>query len=111
MGGQVIDRWVQAHNQPVPLELLDVEDGVAGGQIQSVAADHVREALHRFRQMQPTEPIDVILWNAPSAERGLPPKLYRAPTSLFLSSLRRQERGPELANIRWLPGGSYSKSI
>ena len=84
-----------AHNQPVPLELLDVEDGVAGGQIQSVAADHVRQALHRCRQVQPTKPIDVILLNAPLTEPRLPPKLYRAPSSLFLSSLRRQERGSE----------------
>ena len=46
MCGQFTERWVQAHNQLVPLELLDVEIGVAGGQMSSVAADHVREALH-----------------------------------------------------------------
>ena len=73
---QVTDRWVQAHNQLVPLELLDVEVGVAGGQIQSLAAGHVREALHRFRQVQPTEPVDVTMWNAASAEPGLSPPVW-----------------------------------
>ena len=76
MRGEVTDRWTHAPNLLVPLELLDVKVGVAGGQIQSLSADHVREALHRFRQVQPTEPIDVTMWDAPSAEPGLSPPFW-----------------------------------
>ena len=90
--GSKLDQWVQAKDQLVPLDELEVGVGIEKGQVRQLREELVQKRLDSLQQVPPDRPVDVTVWNPSVADPSMLPLFSTCFVSLSSSPPQRHSR-------------------
>ena len=94
--GSKLDQWVQAKDQLIPLDELEVGVGIEKGQVRQLRQELVQKRLESLEQVPPDRPVDVTVWNPSVANPSMSSIFFVVVTCLdFLL-----HRGPQGSHQR-----------
>lgn len=69
--GSSVDQWISERNVLMSIDNLEIDVGIAMGQVRSLQADIVAERIADLTLLPPAEPLPVTVWNPSIAEPGV----------------------------------------